>query len=129
MNRDTPQKACVNFVGTVSANSTTTLISQEYRRPFKLFLIRAHFALNTNRKLRLYFYVSPDDSQPTALPLTGSNILQEGSHTTYIVGDDEQKEIWQDFYAHEGGQFVKVYADNQDNFDHTIDVQAFIELH
>lgn len=118
----------VNFLSSVDANSAITIVSKRISRPFRLWLIRPHFALNTNRTLRLYFFVSPDNYAPTSLPMTGSNLIAEASQTNYVVGDDEYKLLWQNWESQTGGNYLKVYADNTDSFDHTIDVQMFIEL-
>lgn len=118
----------VNFYDTVAAASGATLVSKRISRPFRLWLIRPHFPLNTNRTLQLSFFLSPDDSAPTSPPTTGSNVLAEASHTNYVVGDDEYKMLWQNFDSQTGGHYLKVYANNTDTVTHTIDVQMFIEL-
>lgn len=118
----------VNFLSSVAANTAKTVVSKRISRPFKLLLIRPHFILNTNRKVRLYFFVSPDDSSPSSLPLTGSNLIAEASQTNYIVGDDEYKMLWQNWDSQSGGHYLKVFANNTDTFEHAIDVQMFIEL-
>lgn len=122
------QIVTVNFLSTLAALTKETLVSQRISRPFSLHLILANFALNQNRTVKLYFFMSPDDSAPTTLPLTGSNILGELSHTIYVVGDDQIKALYQNFGSESGGQYLKVFADNTDSDPHTIDVQMFVEL-
>lgn len=124
----TGQILTVNFYDTVDAATAVTLVSKRISRKFKLWLIRPHFALNTNRTLQLSFIVAPDASAPTSQPMTGSNVIAEASHTTYVVGDDEYKLLWQNFESQSAGAYLKVYANNTDTVEHTIDVQMFIEL-
>jgi len=120
--------ATVSFLATVDPSSSVTLVSKRISRPFRLFLIRPHFALNCNRTLRLSFYIAPDDSAPTTKPITGSNVLSEFSQTDYVVGDDEYKELYQHFYSQSAGAYLKIHAQNTDSAAHTIDAQLFIEL-
>ncbi len=121
------QIVTVNFLDTVNPYSAKTLVSQRISRPFRLLLIRPHFALGANRLLRLYFYLSIDDSTPSSLPLSGSNVIQETSQEVYVVGDNESKELYQNFVADYAGSYLKVFADNKDAFKHTIDVQMFYQ--
>ena len=122
------QKQTVNFYGTVAPFSAQVLVSPIFARPFHIYLVRPHFALNQNRTLQLSFYAALDNSESSALPLSGTNLLQQSSLTTYAVGDDESKDIFLDFWQFEGNGFIKVYANNTDGHLHTIDCQIFIEI-
>lgn len=129
MGKGDGQLLAVRFSGTVSANTNKTVVSQKMMRPFRLYKIIAYFALNTNRTLKLYFYISPDNSEPTSSPLTGSNILGEAGQVDYVVGDNDSKEMNQEFFSKTGNMYLKVFAENTDVFSHTIDVTMFIEVY
>lgn len=114
------------FNGTVAANSIKTLVSQRLIFPFATREFRVHFALNTNKTLRVEFFISPDDSAPTARPLTGHSVFSTLGQVAYIVGDDETVIIPYHILIPERGMFIKVFADNQDSYEHSIDAQVFI---
>jgi hypothetical protein len=114
---------CVALNGTVDAMSGKTFKSHEINRPFKLLLVRPHFALNQNRTVKLYPYLAFDASEPTSLPLTGTNLLDSYSDTPYIAGDGEYKEIPCMVDVPQGGAYLKIFADNTDIDQHSIDVQ------
>lgn len=114
------------FYGTVDANSSVTLVSKPLLFPYTLERMRVHFALNTNKQLRIKFYLSPDDSAPTSEPLTGENVLGSLGQVDYLVGDDETVEIPHRLGVPVGGMFVKVFAENLDSYEHSIDAQVFI---
>lgn len=126
--REKPRLTTASFHGTVAASSKLTLVSNRIDLPFKTKRIRAAFAPGTNRLLRLYFFVSPDESAPTTEEPTGSNVLREMGPQGYITGDDNivdfQHELEQEF----SGMYLKVYADNIDTYEHTIDAQVTVEI-
>lgn len=115
------------FHGTVDANSNKTLVSKRITVPFVTHKLKASFALNCNKLLRIEFFVSPDDSTPTAKPLTGISLLSELGQVSYLVGDDEDKEVPLKVLVDSAGMFLKVYAQNTDSWAHTIDAQIFIQ--
>ena len=119
----------INFVDTVTAGSAKTVTSKVISRGFTVFAVRIAFALNTNRLLKVRVIVSPDDSCPTSLPVNGTNLLLNNSPEPYIVGDDEAKYILKCYHQDEGNAFIKVFAENSDGYDHTLDVQVFVVLH
>lgn len=114
------------FYDTVSANSCKTLVSKPLLFPYTLERMRVHFALNTNKQLRIKFYLSTDDSAPTSEPLTGENVLGSLGQVDYLVGDDETVEIPYRLGVPVGGMYVKVFAENNDSYAHSIDAQVFI---
>ncbi len=54
-------------------------------------------------------------------------MLQDYGQVDYVVGNDDTKDMQQDVSMHESGSYLKVYAQNSDTFDHTIDAQVTIE--
>jgi hypothetical protein len=122
------QRHTISFFATVSASGNSTLVSQRISVPFVVHQVRASFALNTARTLKLRFFLSLDKSAPSALPLTGSNILADIGQVDYLVGDDDTKVLNTSFLSASGGAFVKVFAENTDVNDHTVDVQIDVLL-
>jgi hypothetical protein len=116
------------FYSTVDANSKKTLVSERINSPFQTRRIVASFALNTARKLRLHFFISPDDDNPTTTYPNGVNLLQLVGQVDYLVGDDEQKDIRFEVPESLSGMWLKVYANNTDNVEHTIDAQIEFAL-
>ena len=118
----------IAFFGTVDANTNKTLVSQRIEVPFRVKSLSCSFAPGVNRLMNLEFYVSPDDSEPTNKPLTGINILASLGHVGYLTGDNERKPMNVETIPFNPGQYLKVYANNNDTYDHTIDAQITIEL-
>ena len=114
------------FNGSVAANSCAMLVSQRLMVPFATKEMRAHFALNTNKRLRIQFVISPDDSAPTSEPFTGYSLLSALGQVDYIVGDDETVIIPYHVLIPDIGMFLKIFADNRDSYEHSIDAQMFI---
>ena len=115
-------KQPVQFNGTCPANENKTLVSQPILFPFMVTEALVSFAQGCERKLKLELFVSPDDNEPTDAPPNGINLLTYYSQSDYITGDDEQKIINLSSPIHERNQRLKVYATNDDGFDHAIDV-------
>jgi hypothetical protein len=126
--RGTGQKVTLNIIGTVPALTSVCFASHPIARPFLLYLVRPHFALNQNRQVELRIYASYDDDTVNITPVSGTNILQATSVNPYLVGDDEYKEIFQDYAVPEANTFLKILASNLDSYDHTVDCQLFLEL-
>jgi len=118
----------IPFFDMVSGKTNKTLVSKKINVPFRVKEIAASFAPGVNRLMNLEFYVSPDDSAPTTKPLTGINILASLGHVGYITGDDEFKEMAVEMETISSGYYLKIFSDNTDTFEHTIDAQVTIEL-
>lgn len=116
------------FSGTCSANSELTLVSDRIASRYVIEDLSFHFALNTNRTLQLKPVISPDDHAPSSGEPNGFNLLSEYGQALYVVGDDQTKFYRHNFHVDERGSFVKIYANNTDSFDHTIDVHVTIKL-
>jgi hypothetical protein len=118
----------VNIIATVSANTTLTVCSPLISKPFIFHSLWANFVLNQQHQLRIYPYISPDDSIPTTLPLTGINILSLSSPVFYLSGDGDSKEIQQHIFFATGSAYCKCFCHNLDGFDHLCDVRFYIEI-
>lgn len=117
-----------SFFGTCPSHSSITLVSKRIPTPFKTQDFFASFPINTNRTLLLRYYVSPDKSAPTSNTLTGQNLLDDYGQVDYITGDDEQKHFTHQVFFQSAGMYIKVFAENSDDYDHTIDTQILFQL-
>lgn len=116
----------IAFFGTIPANSNRTFVSKRITYPFRLDGLRIHFALGTNRTLRVKLYISPDDSAPTAEPLSGENVLDAAGQVDYIVGDDEPIDFPYAVRVEPVGMYLKLHCVNTDSWDHTVTGYVFI---
>lgn len=128
MAKERRRSQTIAFFGTVSPNSNKTLVSKKITVPFRVKEIACSFAPGVNRLMNLEFYISPDDSAPTAKPLTGVNILASLGHVGYLTGDNERKRLEVEVEPVSAGLYLKVFAENTDTYEHTIDAQITIEL-
>lgn len=117
-----------SFFGTVSASSKKTLVSKHITSAFIVKKIRASFAPGVNRLMKLYFFISYDPSAPTTEEPLGVNVLAQTGQVTYLTGEDEFKEIEPNVKDTSKAAYLKVYAVNDDTFEHTIDAQVTIEM-
>ncbi len=116
------------FIGTCSANSEKTLVSDRISSPFTIVDLSFHFALNTNRTLQLKPFIAPDNHAPSSGEPNGYNPLEEYGQANYVTGDDQTKFFRHNFTVEESGSYLKIYANNTDSFDHTIDVHITIKI-
>lgn len=128
MRLDSDQVKAIPFNGTCSANSEKTLVSPRIQTPFRIKRIIAAFKYGTNDEMPLRFYVSSDDQAPETGKPSGLSILQDYGQVDFLIGSWEQKIIDHEVDYEESGSFIKVYADNKDDFDHTIDVIIMIKI-
>ena len=118
----------ISFSGTCTASSDLTLVSERISSPFSVVGISAHFALNTNRLLQLSFFISPDPDAPASGAPGGFDILGEYGQVSYITGDDDVKRLSNSALSQTSPSWLKVYAHNDDSYDHAVDVQITIEI-
>ena len=122
------QLVTASFHKTIKANTNLTLKSNKIDLPFRTKRIRAAFAPGCNRLMRLYFFISPDPSTPTTDEPTGTNLLAYLGPQFYIVGEDCIVDFQHETDIQTAGYYLKVYAENLDIEDHTIDVQITVEI-
>ena len=123
-----PTYKTISFFGTCTANSEKTLVSPRISTPYAVKTIIANFALNTNRTLQLDFYIAPDNDAPTSGRPSGMSLMREYGQIEYVVGDDEKKEFQHQAFSPTSPSWLKIYANNTDSFDHTIDCHITIQL-
>ncbi len=117
----------VSFYGTCAARSVVTLVSKRIQSPFRLRRIQASFPSGCNNLLALRFFMSRDLSAPAAGEPTGTSLLRDYGQVDYVVGEGEQKSMDHGISVAEAGSYLKVYAVNDDFYDHAVDVQMEIE--
>ena len=89
--------APASFQKTVSAATRSSYVGRQMEKPWRILDIRPAFAINTQRNLRLSFWVTdqssiPDGDANGGRP-TGVNLMAfEGDSEDYIVGDGEEGE-------------------------------------
>lgn len=103
------------------------MASPRITHPYSVRGIDAKFASGCENLMSLRFYTSADDQAPTSGAPSGVSILADYGQVDYVVGDNDAKHLVHDVMVAEGGSFLKVYADNDDYFDHDVDVQMTIE--
>jgi hypothetical protein len=117
----------VSFSGLCDALSSKVLVSPRIARRFILKGIDARFAVGCENKLKLRFYYSRDDEAPTSGEPSGVSMLSDYGQVDYIVGDQDSKYLLHEVEVEEAGSYLKVYAVNDDYYDHAVDVQMYIE--
>lgn len=114
------------YDGSVGAGAGVTLVSKRLTFPFTTERFRVHFALNTNKTLRIRFFISADASAPTAQPVVGHNIFAPLGQVDYIVGDNQEVEVPYRVKCVDRGTYIKLFAENLDANPHTIDAHVFV---
>jgi len=119
----------VTFYGVCLARAELTLVSKRIGTPFRLKGIHATFPLGCINLLLLRFFTASDNEGPAAGQPNGVNLLRDFGQVDYVVGDDTKKEILHELEVAEAGTYLKVHGENQDYFDHAVDVQILIETY
>ena len=117
----------IPFFATVPFNATRVYRSLRISSPFLTREFSVSFALNTNRTLRVSFYISPDEQTLPFAP-SGFSVFSTLGQVDYVTGDDERKVLRHESFISESGMFLKVLASNTDGVPHTLDSQITIEL-
>lgn len=118
----------VSFYGTCLARSEKTLVTPMISRKFTIKKVSARFPSGSNNLIKLYFFYSIDDDAPAAGRPSGTSILQDYGQVEYIVGNNDSKIMNHNVEVKNGNMYLKVYAYNEDYYDHDIDVQMEIEI-
>ncbi len=116
----------VSFHGVCSARASKVLVSKPITTGYIISEIHATFALGCVNKLRLEFLISSDDDAPTTGKPLGQSVLADYGQVAYVVGDNTKKVMAHNVESDSGGTWLKVYAVNDDFYDHDIDVQIII---
>ena len=117
----------VSFSGACLARSSKVLVTPRITHPYVVRKIHCRFPVGTINLLLLRFYVSPDDDAPATGEPNGFSMLRDYGQVDYIRGEGDEKTLEHEVDVREGGSYLKVYAVNEDYYDHDIDVQMTIE--
>ena len=120
----------VSFQNSIGADTRKILVSDRIPYDFHIVQIRPSFALNTQRLLRLRFFVVDENDFPATSPAAGApgaagiNLMANRGAQDYIVGDGAEGEkdvpVGRTF---ERGKRVAVDCHNTDaSYAHTVDV-------
>lgn len=120
------KKHSIPLHGTCTASLTKVLSSNLIQFPFMTKKIRVAFALGCQRLMQIKVFVSIDARNPVSGEPDGVSILGLLSSYDYVVGDDNVVEL-EDEQIFDGGRYIKVYANNSDPVNHTIDCIVTIE--
>jgi len=118
----------VSFSGTCLARAEKVLVTPRITYPYVVRKIHCRFPIGTANLLLLRFYVSRDKDAPSSGEPNGYSMLREHGQVDYIRGEGDEKDLEHEVKVAEGGTYLKVYAVNEDYYDHDIDVQMTIEL-
>lgn len=117
----------VSFFGICALSASKVLVSKHIGHPYRVTHISARFAQGCNNLLKLRFYTSIDNDAPVDAEPSGVSMLRDYGQADYVVGNDDTKELDHELEVAESGSFLKVYAENNDTFEHSVDVQMTIE--
>lgn len=120
-------KNVIIFSGTCAARSELTLVSKRISYSFRVLEVNVSFAQGTERTLQIRFFVSPDPSAPSAGHPTGVNLFAVFGEDFFLIGDNESKRMDFAVEVKEKGMYLKMYANNTDVYEHTVDAFAVIE--
>lgn len=118
----------ITFFGTVPLNSNKTFVGKQISVPFIVREIAQSFAAGLNRTMTTKYFIDNDAEASTTDQPNGVNILSQFGQVTYITGDDERKVLSQETEIPFANAYIKLYCENSDTFDHTLDAQVTIEL-
>ena len=113
----------------VSANSELTLSTNLIDYPYTIEEIQIGFPPGVDRTVQIKVFISSDSSTPSSGEPVGTNIFRFVGPNDYIVGDDETVRIPIALDVDNTPTWIKVYANNTDSYDHTVDVKVLIDLH
>jgi len=118
----------LQFHGTCSAYGELTIVSDKVNTPFVIRKYHIGFAPGCDRLLQIKVFISPDPTAPSVGEPTGTNVFAQFVANPYIIGDDSVVEIEDNTYVKQRGVWLKVYAKNEDSYDHTVDVRITIDI-
>lgn len=116
------------FGGTCSARSVLTLVSRWIQRAFRVKRITCRFPAGCLNLMALTFFHATDDEAPAAGKPSGISLLQDYGERDSVRGENVQIVLEHQVQVKSGGSWIKVYAENTDFFDHSVDVDIEIEV-
>lgn len=117
---------CIPFFGTVLAASEKTLSSGLLSFGYRTEEVQIGFPVGSDRLVQVKVFIGSDGTEPASGEPGGVNVFELAAHVAYIVGDDVTLRIPVEMEMRERNSFIKVYANNTDVFNHTIDVRVIL---
>ena len=117
----------VSFSGSCLARAEKVLVTPRITYPYTVKRIHCRFPVGTINLLLLRFFVSKDDDAPSSGAPNGYSMLRELGQVDYIRGEADEKTLEHEVEVEGEGTYLKVYAVNDDYYNHDIDVQMTIE--
>lgn len=118
----------ISFYGNSPARSGVTLVSPRIQSGYRVKKVVANFALGCQNLLKLHCFSSPDNWAPADEVPTGLNYFSDYGQVDYVVGDNIQLRLDHEVEIPERGSYIKIYGENNDYYDHAVNVQVTIEL-
>jgi hypothetical protein len=118
----------VSFFGSCDALAGKTLVSKRFACPYITKRFRITFNLGCNDLLKIRIIISNDNYIPELVQPEGASIFADQGQVDYVVGDNDQIIVEHDVHVDQAGSYIKVYAWNDDIFNHAIKVIAEVEL-
>lgn len=117
----------ISFFGVCLARSEKTLVSAPISRAYKVKKLRASFPDGVNNLMGLEVFLGADSDAPESGKPGGASVLADYGQVSYVTGNDEQVVMEHEVEVEGGNSFVKVYANNTDYHDHSVNVQVTID--
>lgn len=128
VNTQLGRRFTIPFRGTVTANSSLVLVSQQIDAPFRTLHFSLRFELNTNRTVEAHFIVANDANADAAIVALQNDLFAQLAQHSGFVGDDQDIDLDHNVDIPTSNSFLKILIDNNDGFPHEIDAQITIEL-
>jgi hypothetical protein len=74
------------------------------------------------------FYIAPDVQAPSSGKPSGVSLLQDYGGVDSVRGEGVQIVLNHEIEVRQGGSCLKVYAVNDDYYDHSVDVDVEIQV-
>jgi hypothetical protein len=118
----------IPFRGGVSASSNRVLVSNRIDSPYRTKSFHIKFELNTQRTVRLRFFMGEDSDDTFANVERQNDLFRQLAQDSEFAGDDQDIDLQHEVQIPQRGTFLKVLAENDDLVDHFFDAQITIEL-
>jgi len=110
----------MQLVGTVGPAAQLCLVSQHITFRYRFRSAHIRFPLGASNLVRVYPFLSLDDSAPTTERPAGTPLFAWLSANPYLVGDNCEVEFPIDLPVTVRGTWIKAHIVNTDVFAHTI---------
>lgn len=109
------------FVETVSANTRSFYVTERFKSEIYIDDIIYSFAANTQRTLKLRFWVTDQQAVADDAIPRGINLLAHTGTRDYVVGDGENNQRIGIGRKVPAGMRLMIDAENTDAYSHTVD--------